>query len=210
MNAAEKIVESYFRYIKELYTKSNLQGEGQTELDVVAVNPLVHPPIFYHIESSVSISGSYSKITNKEYNREKAKQRGKKAGQRTTAGFFIEKFNSENMKKTYKKLGITKKQLNQVVVAWKFDPEAKKALKDNNIECLTMKDICQELGERLAEETKNMDSDILRMIQLFVRSEPKIPKIFSVSTLRKRRKAKISKGKRNFYRGSKCQIECAW
>jgi len=106
MNAAERIVEAYFRYVRGIFTSANVKGVGQVELDIVGVDPRKSPPLFFHIESSVSISSGYSKITNKQFIPSEAKLRQKAAGQRTTAGFFIEKkFFSYDAIETLKQVG---------------------------------------------------------------------------------------------------------
>ncbi len=188
MNAAEKIVKAYFEYVRGVFTRTSLRGRGQAELDIVGVNPSKKPPVYYHIESTVSISSVYSKITNKPYSFTEEKDRQKKAGQRRTAGFFIEKkFFTKEVESILKKAGCMLDALQRVVVAWEFDEDAKKVLEGKGIECLTMKQIFQELASQLAEETCDIDSDILRTIQLFVRAKPQMPIIYSVQTLRDRK-----------------------
>jgi hypothetical protein len=193
MNTAEHIVEAYFQYVKRIYTRNNVKSESQTELDIIGVDPTVSPAKYYHIESSVSLSAAYSRITNNKYDAALAKERVAKSGQRRTAGFFIEqKFYSNAIANTYKLLGINSESLERIVVAWKFDTDAKVTLQGKGIVCMTMKEILQELAERLAVETKDIDSDILRTVQLYVRSEIAQPKIHSVATIRKRKNAEKS------------------
>lgn len=190
MNAAEKIVEAYFREVKGLFTQTSIQGEGQAELDIVAVDPRQSPPVFYHVESTVSISSTHSRITNKLFDPFEAKERIKKAVQRRTAGFFISnKFFSDKVLKTLKIMGCDLNCVKRVLVSWGFDEDAKKGLEAKGIECLLLKDIFQALADHLAGETKDFDSDILRTIQLFVRSEPKMPKIHSIQATRRKKRS---------------------
>lgn len=189
MNAAERIVESYFRYVRGIFTKANVKGAGQVELDIVGVDSRKSPPTFFHVESSVSISSGYSKITNKEFIPSEAKLRQKAAGQRTTAGFFIEKkFFAQDTIETLKQVGCNTQNLKRILVAWEFDDEAREVLEGKGIECLTMGKLLQELADCLAQETRDIDSDILRTLQLFVRSRPQMPEIYSVETIRRRKK----------------------
>lgn len=191
MNAAEKIVESYFRYVRGLYTRTSLKGPGQAELDLIGVDPKISPPLYYHVESSVSISGAYSRITNKPYDPEKEKQRQEKAAQRRTTGFFVKKkFFSKDVKNTLKANGCDLRNIKRVIVTWKFEDKAQKTLEKNNVECLTMKKVFQELADFLAQETGDIDSEILRTLQLFVRTRPVMPKIYSIQTTRRKRKKK--------------------
>lgn len=190
MNAAERIVEAYFRFVRDIFTRTSVKGIGQVELDIVGVDPSKKPPVFFHIESSVSISSGYSKITNKQFSPSEVKLRQKAAGQRTTAGFFIEKkFFSQDVLETLKQVGCNTRNLKRVLVSWEFDEEAKKVLQGKDIECLTMKEILQELADYLAQETCDMDSEILRTIQFFVRSKPQMPEIYSVETIRRRKRS---------------------
>lgn len=194
MNAAERIVEAYFHHVRNIFTRTSVKGIGQVELDIVGVDPSKRPPTFFHIESSVSISSGYSKITNKQFSPSEAKIREKAAGQRTTAGFFIEKkFLSQEVIETLKQVGCDTRNLRRILVSWEFDDEARKVLQNKGIECLTMKEILQELADYLAQETCDMDSDILRTLQLFVRSKPQMPQIYSVETIRQRKKQQASK-----------------
>ncbi len=189
MNAAEKIVEAYFRHVRGIFTRTSLRGGGQAELDMVGIDSRKSPPLFFHVESSVSISSGYSKITNKSFDAEKEKLRQEKAGQRRTAGFFINrKFFSNDVIDTLKLNGCDVSNVKRVLVAWEFEDKAKEVLEDKNIECLTMKRIFQELADFLAQETSDIDSEILRTLQLFVRSKPNMPTIYSVQTIRRKKK----------------------
>ncbi len=189
MNAAERIVEAYFRHVRGAFTRTSVRGVGQVELDIVAVDPNKSPMVFSHIESAVSISSGYSKITNKPFSPSEAKLRQKMAGQRTTAGFFIEKkFFTQEVLATLRQIGCKTQNLKRILVSWEFDNDALKVLQDKGIECLTMKEIFQELADSLALETCDFDSDILRTLQLFVRAKPQMPEIYSVETIRQRKK----------------------
>lgn len=92
METTEKIVEAYCRYIKGWFTIPNIKCKGQYEIDLLAVEvPSSRTVHRYHIESGVSISGAYSKLTAKEFSSERLKVRVEQAGQRRTVGYFVEK-----------------------------------------------------------------------------------------------------------------------
>ena len=92
METTEKIVDSYCRYVKGWFTIPNIKCKGQYEIDLLAVDISGPEGIKrYHIECGVSISGSYSKLTAKEFSREDIKKRTQQAGQRRTIGYFIER-----------------------------------------------------------------------------------------------------------------------
>jgi len=86
METTEKIVEAYVRFVKGWLTIPNIKCPGQYEIDLLAIDPLSLDR--YHIESGVSISGSYSKLTVRDYSDEYLKMRVKAAGQRRTIGYF--------------------------------------------------------------------------------------------------------------------------
>jgi hypothetical protein len=189
MNAAENIVQSYFQYVKGIYTRANVRGVGQAELDLIGVDTSGSTPVYYHIESTVSISAVHSKITADKYDAEHAKQGSKRARQRRTAGFILaRKFYSEEIVQTYRQLGIDPANLIRMLVSWDYQDEARQELERKGVQYLSMKTVLQELADRLSEETSDLDSDILRTLQLFVRAEPVMPRIYSVQTIRKKKK----------------------
>ena len=88
METTEKIVESYCRYVKQWFTIPNIKCKGQYEVDLLAVDTTAPKRLRrYHVECGVSISGSYSKLTDKPFSPEELKVRVKAAGQRRTIGF---------------------------------------------------------------------------------------------------------------------------
>ena len=58
METTERIVEAYVRYVEGCATIPNIRCDGQMEIDLLAINPVTLDR--YHIESGVSVSGSYS------------------------------------------------------------------------------------------------------------------------------------------------------
>ena len=189
MNASESIVQSYFQYVESIYTRANVRGVGQAELDLVGVRISNQTPTYYHVESTVSISAAFSKITDDKYDPEHAKQRGKQAKQRRTVGFILaKKFNSKEVIATYQQLGIDPNNLKRVLVSWDFQEQARQELESKGVTCLSMQTILQKLADLLAKETSDLDSDILRTLQLFVRAKPKMPAVLSVNTIRRQKK----------------------
>ena len=66
METTEKIVEAYVRYVKRWATIPNIKCEGQFEIDLLAFDPVNIKR--YHIESSISVSGGFSKLTGGSFN----------------------------------------------------------------------------------------------------------------------------------------------
>jgi hypothetical protein len=104
METTEKIVEGYARYVKNWATIPNIKCPGQYEINLIAIDPCSLNR--YHIESGVSISRSYSKLTLKPYSDQDLKSRLKTAGQRRTLGYFVQtKFGAEPVLATLKEYG---------------------------------------------------------------------------------------------------------
>ena len=92
METTEKIVEAYVRYVKRWLTIPNVKCEGQLEIDLLAVDVSNPGEIRrYHIESGVSISGGFSRLTNKPFSPGDLKVRVKQANQRRTLGYFTDR-----------------------------------------------------------------------------------------------------------------------
>ena len=125
METTEKIVEAYVRYLKGWATIPNVQCLGKHEVDLLAINPRTNEK--YHIEVSISISGSFSKLTAHPFDPEKYKDTRQKPSQRRTLDYFIErKFNSEKVTKTLENLGFKKGQYKKVIVSWGWKEDVKR------------------------------------------------------------------------------------
>ena len=118
METTEEIVESYCRYVKGWFTIPNIKSQRQREIDLLAIDPSSRRGVRrYHIESRVSISGSYSKRTAKEFSVEKLRQRVEQAGQRSMIDFFLERtFGADDVLRQLAKYGFTGRNYKRVVV----------------------------------------------------------------------------------------------
>ena len=124
METTEKIVEAYVRYVKGWLTLPNIKCDGQMEIDLVAVNVSEHTIGRWHIESGVSISGAYSKLTNKPYSAEALKTRVKQASQRRTLGYFTErKFSDPGVVAQLEKYGFIPGNYGKAIVSWGWDKD---------------------------------------------------------------------------------------
>ena len=107
METTEKIVESYCRYVKHWFTIANLRVKND-EIDILAIDTSGQSIDKYHIEVSVAISKSVSKLTGTKFEEEKYKKPSTKASQRRTIGFFIEKkFNKREFEPILNELGFS-------------------------------------------------------------------------------------------------------
>ncbi len=172
METTEKIVEAYCRYVKGWFTISNIKCSGQYEIDLLAVEASSDEGLKrYHIESGVSISGAYSKLTAKPFSPEKLKQRVKQAEQRRTFGYFRDrKFGSPGVIDELRKYGFRKGNYSRIIVTWGWTEEAKKQADKAGIILWDFRDIIQEIAETFRKTRTYFTDDTLRTIQLFVKT----------------------------------------
>ena len=169
METTEKIVEAYVRYVKGWATIPNIKCPGQYEIDLLSIDPVnLHR---YHIESGVSISGSYSKLTTKPYSEQDLKVRVKAAGQRRTLGYFVErKFNAEPVLITLKKYGFDSESYSKIIVSWGWEPAVKNEADRFGIQLWDFRDILREIAASSERKRIYFTDDTLRTLQLFARA----------------------------------------
>ena len=172
METTEKIVESYCRYVRGWFTISNIKCAGQLEIDLLAIDASSDRGIKrYHIESGVSISVAYSKLTAKPFSEEVLKQRTKQAGQRRTIGFFRDKkFNSPEVLSELEKFGFKEGNYSKIIVTWGWQEEAKRQADRAGIVLWDFRNMLKEIAETLRKKRTYFTDDTLRTIQLFVKA----------------------------------------
>jgi len=171
METTEQIVESYCRYVKGWFTISNIKCSGQFEIDLLAVEANSGKNIKrFHIESGISISGPYSKLTNKPYSPEKLKDRKQQAEQRRTVGYFIDrKFGSDGIRAQLANFGFQNGNYSKIIVTWGWENGAKETADANGTILWDFRDILKEIGDTCRNSKTYFMDDTLRTIQLFVR-----------------------------------------
>jgi len=166
METTEKIVEAYCRYIKGWATIPNIKCSGQYEIDLVAIDPVGLKR--YHIETGVSISASYSKLTAKPFSPKDLKVRVKTAGQRRTVGYFSErKFGAEEVFRKLQEYGFEKGQYSKVIVTWGWTDEAKAEADNSGITLWDFRELLRDIGETFGEVRTYFTDDTMRTLQLF-------------------------------------------
>jgi hypothetical protein len=172
METTEKIVESYCRYVKGWFTISNIKCSGQYEIDLLAMEVLPSGRLErYHIESGVSISGPYSKLTSAPFSTVRLKERVAQAGQRRTAGYFVErKFGAPEVRAELKRYGFEESNYQKVIVTWGWTKKAEDQARQNNIILWDFRHILREIAEKCRGVKTYFTDDTLRTIQLFVKA----------------------------------------
>jgi hypothetical protein len=120
METTEKIVEAYCRYVKNWFTLPNIKCEGQFEIDLLAIDITSPENITrFHIESSISISTGFSKLTAKPFSLERLRVRSHQAEQRHTIDFFVErKFDAPEILAKLGTYGFKPGNYRKVIVSW--------------------------------------------------------------------------------------------
>ena len=169
METTEKIVEAYVRYVKGWATIPNIKCRGQLEIDLIAIDPKTFER--YHIESGVSISKSYSKLSDKPYSAEDLKVRVKTAGQRRTVGYFVQrKFGSQEVIEKLSEYGFEPGNYAKVIVSWGWEDGAKQEADRNNIILWDFRRIMRKIGQSFKSQGVYFTDDTLRTLQLFAKA----------------------------------------
>lgn len=169
METTEKIVESYVRYVKGWATIPNIRCDGQHEIDLLAIDPKTNER--YQIETSVSGSAGFSKLTAKPFDPEKYKERVEKAGQRRTIQFFSErKFSPVGVRTKLASYGCDPDKVHKVVVTWDWTDDALYQATGAAIELWSFQEIMHEIADTIREQRSYFTDDTLRTINLFVRA----------------------------------------
>ena len=171
METTEKIVEAYVRYVKRWATISDIKCDGQFEIDLLAIDP-VNTRHRYHIETSVSGSQVYSKLTNKPFDPVLLKKRTQVAKMRRTFGYFIEhKFKPKPVVAKLKEYGFRPGKYQKIVVTWDSTDDAKAAAVKAGIELWDFRKLILKLAKTIGDERTYFTDDTLRTINLFARAQ---------------------------------------
>lgn len=174
METTERIVESYCRYVKGWFTISNVKcSAGQYEIDLLAIEVTRDSRIRrYHIESGVSVSGAFSKLTAKPFSPSKLKERVHQAGQRRTIGYFTHrKFSSPEVLGELARFGFKEGNYTKIIVTWGWEEEAEAEAARNDVVLWDFRQILREIGQACGGSRAHFGDDTLRTIQLIERSK---------------------------------------
>ena len=169
METTEKIVEAYVRYVKGWFTIPNIKCPGQYEIDLLAIDPVSLDR--YHIESGVSISRAYSKLTANEYDEHKLKIRVQIPKQRRTIGYFIErKFGAKPVIETLQQYGFHPGKYTKVIVSWGWECGVEDEAVRQGIQLWDFRHLMREIAASSERKRVYFTDDTLRTLQLFARS----------------------------------------
>lgn len=172
MNAAEHIVDCYYRIVEQCFTMSDAKVIGgiNRQLDILAVN--LKTGAQYHVESSVTHRKGWApkaadlkRIFNKKFLGLPEERSG------TKTDYTLGKTYKKNIEETYRVYGLEPKNVHRVFVCWILHPktDADKFLKEFEkehkfkISVISFRDtILPKLREAVG--TANYDDEILRTI----------------------------------------------
>ena len=168
METTEKIVEAYVRYIKGWFTIPNIKCNSQMEIDLLAIEMPAQGAINrYHIESGVSISGGFSRLTNKPFSNEDLKERLKTATQRRTLGYFTRrKFAAPGVVEKLKTFGFSPGNYKKVIVSWGWEQDVPDAAAHAGVELWDFRDIMTEIAKKSRSHSTYFTDDTMRTLQL--------------------------------------------
>ncbi len=172
METTEKIVEAYVRYIKGWFTIANIRCKGQKEIDLLAIDTQRKRGLNrYHIEISVSISGSFSKLTNDSFAAEDMKDRVKAPSKRRTIQFFKQmKFEDSDVLKTLAGFGFKPGNYEKVIVTWGWKEDVPEVAKQMGIKIWDFKKIMNEISQASGSRETYFIDDTMRTLQLMAKS----------------------------------------
>ena len=154
--------------MKGWFTIPNIKCSGQYEIDLIAINPAGATLEHYHVESGVSISGAYSKLTSKPFSEELLRERVQQAGQRRTIGYFVQrKFGAIQVLSELAKYGFEGDNYAKVIVTWGWTDDAKLEADRARVILWDFRDLLTDIAEFSHGNKSYFTDDTLRTIQLF-------------------------------------------
>lgn len=173
METTERIVESYYRHVLHCLTIANVKCGGQQEVDLLAVQfGSRGVKRRFHVETSVSISTGFSKLTDRPYDEQEAKVRVKAPSQRRTLGFFKEKkFESASVVEKIADYGFHPGNYERVIVTWEAADDVIASAKLRDMTVLKMPDMLREIAEATRRDRTYYTDDTIRTLQLMAMAD---------------------------------------
>jgi len=169
LETTEKIVEAYVRYVKRWATIPNIRCRGQFEIDLLAINPATGER--YHIESGVSVSGAFSKLTLRTFDRGQLKVRVQQPSQRRTFGYFLErKFGEPAIIETLKTYGFEVGNYSRIIVSWGWQKDVQAEADRFGVLLWDFGTLMKRIAAEMETKNSYFTDDTLRTLQLYSRA----------------------------------------
>ena len=174
MEASEKVVESYFRFVKGYFTIPNLRCKGQKEVDLKGMRYNNGSIERIDVEVSMTTSGGFAKLNAKPYSHELKKTRSGSPSESVKIGYFIEeKFNHSDVIATLKDYGFEEDNYQKILVFWDWEADVESIADKYAIRLVRFNDILHEMQDKFGKETAYYSDDTVRLLQLLKKSEMK-------------------------------------
>ncbi len=172
MESPEKILENYCHFVRHWFTVPHVICNGQYEIDILAVEfPKIGSPRAYQIESGVTISGGFARLTAESFSEDDLKVRVKAPSPRRTIGYFLErKFGLKVIEERIADFGLNPEETQKIIVTWGWEEQAKEIADAHNIALWNFPDLLIELASASAEGKTCFTDDTARTLQLFMKS----------------------------------------
>lgn len=162
-------MESYCRYIRQWATIPNIRCAGGFEIDLLAIDPKTG--LRYHIETSVSISSGFAKLSGRPFDASSLKTRTGGPTQRRTVGFFVKrKFGPPEVRATLREHGFEPGDYQQVIVTWGWDDQAEDQADAAGVELWDFRKLLVEIVEQFKHDSAYLADDTLRTLQLYAQA----------------------------------------
>ena len=172
METTERIVEAYARYVKGCFTLPNVRCDGQREIDLLAVNvQSSRVAKRYHIESGVSISGPFSRLTNRPFSQSELRIRVRQAAQRRTLGYFEErKFDATAVLSNLAQFGFRPGNYTKVIVTWGWENDVEGAAATKGIALWDFRNILIEMSQACHGRRTYFTDDTMRTLDVMTKA----------------------------------------
>lgn len=183
MNAAENIVEAYFRYCLGCFTMTDVKVErgNNRQLDLIAID--LRRDEAYHVETSVKIAGFGPTLPQLEMAFERKFFGAPRANEKPEGDHALGKNYRPAIDRTYRRLGLKRSRLSRVYVCWtvtgvqhgELDAFCERVsrrchLRRNPIQVWSFRDrVLPELSDAVG--TANYDHEALRTLSLLAAAE---------------------------------------
>lgn len=176
MNTIALIIEAYVREIKHWATIPNIQGSGQLQIGLLAVNPRPcgsHWKTRFHIENAMYGSHFYSRLSSKSYDERRGEEVSKKTWRRNTLEHYLgRKFLHPGVYDALMPYGFFGTNYARILVAWGWDDDVSEQANMHDITLWNLRDMIQELADFSKRKRPGLADETLQALQVYCRIWP--------------------------------------
>jgi len=174
MEPSERIIDVYLKTKLNAFTISNIKLQNNKEIDFIAIDV---NGLKYHVESSISISSHFSKLTNIPLN-----QINDKANRRRSLEFFQkEKFYHPIVIKKLKEFNFINDNYKKIIVTWSVkDDSVIEAAAKMGVEIWFLKDLLNYIFQNISKIEQYVPDEerLFQLISRWLKEENLLKKNF--------------------------------